>query len=161
MRVIPYILYLLLVAMHVVIWRDITSIYGVTVSLSALLVVLVALYKDFVTAAWFGFFAGLVSAAALPHLLGWYALIMAGLAVAVSYTKEQLNLDTIRPRLLLVAGGILLYNLVSLGVSRSGGFLTLSWTSAVLGAAYTTLIAWLFFLVKEGVITVKKIKSIF
>jgi len=63
MTIIPYLIYLLLVALHVVILKDVTTIYTVPLNLSAFLVLAVTLYKDDMTAIWFGFFAGLVMAA--------------------------------------------------------------------------------------------------
>ncbi len=161
MRVIPYLFYLLLIASHHVIWQEYTSIYGIVINLAALAVVLVALYRDAVPAAWFGFFCGIVSAAGLPGVLGWYGLAMALLAVGVCYARVQLNLDTIRPRLLLAAGAVLVYNLVSVGAGYMDGFPPISWSSAILGAVYTTLVAWPFFLIKERIVTVKKIREIF
>lgn len=161
MRAIPYVFYLLLITAYQVLLQDIISIYGVVVNLAALAVVLVALYRDTVPAAWFGFFCGVVSAAGLPQVLGYYSLAMALLAVGVGYVRVQLNLDTIRPRLLLAAGAILLYNLVCVAASYVEGFPPLSWSSAILGAVYTSLVAWPFFLIKGGVVTVKKLRAIF
>jgi len=94
-RIIAYILYLLLIGMHMVIWKDVTSIFDVVINLPACLVLLVALYKDEVPVTWFGFLAGLVAAAGMPMHIGWYALLMAALALAASFVKERLNLDSL------------------------------------------------------------------
>ena len=161
MRLIAYFLYLLLIGLHLVVIRDVTSILGVVINLPAALVLLFALYKDEVPVTWFGFAAGLVAAAGLPDLMGWYALIMAVLALAACFVRERLNLDSLKAKLLLVLGGVFVHNLVGLIISKTDGFLVLVATSALAGAVYTTLIAWLFFLFKEGKLTVAKIKAIF
>ena len=161
MRVIAYILYLLLIGMHVVIWRDVTSVWGVVINLPACLVLLVALYKEEVPVTWFGFLAGLVAAAGTPDRAGWYALLMAVLALAACFVRERLNLDSLKAKLLLVLGGVFVHNVAGLIISGTDGFFLLLATSALTGAVYTTLIAWLFFLFKEGKLTVEKVKSIF
>jgi len=50
---------------------------------------------------------------------------------------------------------------VTLIISGTDSLFILLGTSALTGAVYTTLIAWLFFLFKEGKLTVVKLKSIF
>jgi len=160
-RIIAYILYLLLIGMHMVIWKDVTSIFDVVINLPACLVLLVALYKDEVPVTWFGFLAGLVAAAGMPMHIGWYALLMAALALAASFVKERLNLDSLKAKLLLVLGGVFVHNVVTLIISGTDSLFILLGTSALTGAVYTTLIAWLFFLFKEGKLTVVKLKSIF
>lgn len=161
MKIIAYFIYLLLIGLHLVILRDVTSLLGVVINLPAALVLLVALYKDEVPVTWFGFAAGLVAAAGIPSQMGWYALIMAILALAARFVRERLNLDSLKAKLLLVLGGVFVHNLAGLIVSRTDGLPMLVATSALTGAVYTTVIAWLFFLFKEGKLTVEKIKSIF
>ncbi len=161
MRIVAYIIYLLLIGMHIVIWKDVTSILGVVINLPACLVLLVALYKNEVPVTWFGFLAGLVAAAGMPDHIGRYALLMAVLALAACFVKERLNLDSQKAKLLLVLGGVFIHNVATLLISGTDGFFALLGTSALTGAVYTTLIAWLFFLFKEGKLTVEKLKSIF
>lgn len=161
MKIIAYIFYLLLIGLHMVIVRDVTSLLDAVINLPACLVLLVALYKDEVPVTWFGFLAGLVAAAGTPSRLGWYALLMAVLALAACFVKERLNLDSLKAKLLLVLGGVFIHNVVSLIINGADGFMLLLATSALTGAVYTTLVAWLFFLFKEGKLTVEKIKSIF
>jgi cell shape-determining protein MreD len=162
MAIIPYLLYLLLIAFDAVILKDAIAIYGVTINMPVLVVLIVTLYKDDVPAVWFGFFAGLVAAAGgPPGQLGWQALIMAALAAVGSVVRERLNLDSLRARLLVILIGVLLHNLISLALSRSDGWLVYIFSYALAGAVYTSILAWLFFLVKEGRLTAEKIKAIF
>ena len=160
-RIVPYVLYLTLVAMHQVIWKDMTAIFGVGISLSVLIVVLVAIYKTEIVALWFGFCAGLVAGAGLPEQMGWYALLLALIGLISYQVRERLNLDSLKAKLLMVAGAGLLFNLCSLLILRTDDFLHQSLMVAFPGAIYTTIPAWLFFLVKEERITVDKFKSIF
>ena len=55
MRAIPYILYLLLIALHQVAGHEITAIGPAVVNLTALIVLLVSLYQEESVAVWFGF----------------------------------------------------------------------------------------------------------
>ncbi len=161
MRTVPYILYLLMIGLHVVVLREITSVYSVSVNLAALTVLAVALYKSELTAMWLGVMVGLVMAAGDPSHLGWYALMYGMLGLLGYHVRERLNLDSLYAKLLLVIGGVLLVNIVSLTVVGMEDFLSRLFTVAAAGALYTTFVGWVFFLFKEGIITLKKIKSIF
>jgi hypothetical protein len=162
MTVLPYILYLFLISLHAVILDDVISIGSAHLNLAAFLVLAVALYKDDVTAAWFGFFVGLVAAAGGPPAhLGWQALLMAVLALVAGYVRERLNLDSLKAKLLLMFGGILVHNVGVLIISRTDGLFLHLATYALTGTVYTTVVAWLFFLVKERRITMARIKALF
>ncbi len=160
MRILPFVVYLVFIALWVVILKDLTSIYYASINLPALIVLLVALYKSDLTATWFGFWAGLVASAGTPQLMGWQTLIMVILAITGSLAKVRLNLDALKAKLCLVAGGVLLHNVIILAITQSQDFPFLLLASAVTGVVYTTIAAWLFFLLKEGLITYEKVKSI-
>jgi cell shape-determining protein MreD len=161
MRIVPYILYLLMIALHAVVLDDATRIYTAGINLTALIVLLVAIYKDDLAATWFGFFAGLIWAGGLPSQMGWYALMTAIVALAACFVRERLNLDSMRAKFLLVFGGLFTHNLAALVISRSDGFWHLLWSSVLLGAIYTSILGWFFFLVKEGHLTAKRVKALF
>ena len=161
MKLIPYFIYLLLIGFHDVIGRDVTSIYGCSINISALVVLLVAYYKSEVAAAWFGLAVGLVVSAGRPELLGWTSGIFVVIVVVAYNVKDRLNLDSMYARLLLVFGGVLVVN--TLMYTQTGGerfWLELA-TQILPGAVYTTVVGWLFFLVKDGHLTYQKTKSIF
>ena len=160
-RFIPFVLYLFLIAMYEVIWRDFTALYLIAINVPALLVVLVAIYKSELTAAWFGFIAGMVLSAGNPDGMGWQALLLAAIGIAVFHVREKLNLDSIYSKILLIAGAILLHNLMSILINDLGRVLFLSWSYCLPSAIYTSLVAWLFFLFKEKKITLENIKSVF
>jgi cell shape-determining protein MreD len=160
-RVIPFLLYLVLIAMHQVITRDLTTIYGMSINLAALIVIMVAIYKTEMTSLWFGLVAGLVMAAGLPAQMGWLALLMAVIGAISFNMRTRLNLDSIYSKLLLVFGGVLVFNIFSLIIFQYDDVLFLAVTHALGGAIYTTVVAWLFFLVKEHRLTVEKVRSIF
>ncbi len=163
MRVLPFLLYLWLIGMHEVFLRDALSIYGVTINLTALAVLLVSLYKSELTAAWFGFVAGLVGFAGLPQtgMLGWQALLLALVGLVAYNVRQQFNLESLYSRLLLVSAGILIHNTLLLILSPWDGFFLLFLTKALPGAVYTAIIAWLFFLIKGRRLTTEKFKSNF
>ncbi len=162
MTMIPYVLYLLLIGLHIVILKDVTAISTVTVNLPALIVLVVALYKDDVVATWFGFLAGLVMAAGgPPSQLGPQALALASLALTAGFVRIRLNLDSLKAKLLLVLGGVAAHNLVILIISRTDGLLYYVATHALAGAIYTTAVAWFFFMIKERRITAARVRTLF
>ncbi len=160
-RLIPFLLYIVLIAMHQVITRDLTAIYGMSINLAALIVIIVAIYKTEMTTLWFALVAGLVMAAGLPNRMGWVALLMAAIGAASFHMRTRLNLDSIYSKLLLVFGGVLAFNVLSLVIFQYDQILLLAVTEALGGALYTTIVAWLFFLVKGHRLTVEKVRSIF
>ena len=162
MTVLPYILYLLVIAAHVVILREQMVIYTASLNLPALMVLLVAMYKDDVQATWFGFLAGLVMAAGgPPSQLGWQALVMASLALVSCSVRLRLNLDSLNAKLLFVLGGVMLHNLIVLIIDGTDGFLFYVGSSALAGAVYTTAVAWLFFMIKEKRLTIARVRALF
>jgi len=160
-RIVPFILYLFLIGMHEVIIKQATTISSVTIDLPGLLVLLVALYKPEIVSIWFGFIVGLVMAAGRPDLFGWHALAMAVLGLTAFHFRERLNLESLYAKLALIVGGILIHNTLLLIIEWGEGFFYLFLVSALPGAIYTTIGAWVFFLFKEKKITFQKIKSIF
>jgi hypothetical protein len=62
---------------------------------------------------------------------------------------------------LLVFCGVLVHNVVGLLMAGSDAFLYRLLITGFFGALYTTAIALLFFLLKEGIVTPQKIRSIF
>ena len=161
MRILPYLLYLMMVAMHEVIWREMTAFYFVALNLPAMIVVIVAIYKSETTAAWFGFSAGLVIAAARPETMGWQALLLAIIAFAVFHIREKLNLESVYSKLLLIVGAILVHNIASIIINGTDRFFYMIWMYCLPSTAYSTLVAWVFFLFKEHKITSEKLKSVF
>jgi len=160
-RLIPFLLYLWLVAAHQVILSDTISIFGVMVNLPVLVVLLVGLYKTELEACWFGFVAGLVAYAGMTQVLGWHALAMALIGFLTFHSRARVNLESVYSKLLLVFVGVVVHNIFVLLLSGSDGLLYLLVTGALTGALYTTLFAWIFFLFKQGKVTYQKFKAIF
>ncbi len=160
-RFVPYLLYLWLLAMHQVFLSDLTSVFGVTINLAAFLVIGAALYKSETEVCWFGFFVGLVAYIGLVDSIGWFTLFMAFLGVIAYNVRTKMNLESVYSRLLVVFVGVLVHNIFVLTLSKSDNFFILLWSQAFTGAVYTTVIAWIFFLFKEGKITFQKFKAIF
>lgn len=160
-RILPYLFYLWLVAMHQVFLGDVLAIFGVHLNLPVLLVLLVPLFKSEIASCWFGFLTGLVAMAGVSSVTGWNALTMAAIAFMAFHTKDKMNLESIYSKLILVFLGAVIYNAVNLVMVRGDGIFILLGAKALAGAVYTTLAAWLFFLVKEGRITFRKFRAIF
>jgi rod shape-determining protein MreD len=160
-RLIPYLLYLLLVGLYQVILKDVTQVYNAAINLPAVLVLAVAIYKSETSATWFGFLVGVVMAAGMQYRVGWHALILAALALAAFHFRQRLNLDSMYSRVLLITGGVLAHNVLSLAVDQPQAFIYQLWSNALLGAVYTALLVWVFFLFKDGKITFRKLKAIF
>ncbi len=161
MKLLPYLLYLLVIAMHEVIWKELSGLYFVALNLPAMIVAMVAIYKSETAAAWFGFLAGLVLAAANPGTMGWHALFLAAMAVAVYHIREKLNLESVYSKLLLIVGSVLLHNVASIIINGTDRFFYVLWMYCLPSAAFTTVLAWVFFLFKERKITSEKLKSVF
>ncbi|MDH3889850.1 MAG: hypothetical protein OEV49_02100 [candidate division Zixibacteria bacterium] len=160
-RALPFVLYLFLMGLHVVVLSGVTAIYTAQINLAALLVLAVAVYKSELVATWFGFAVGLVLASGSPDLVGWHVLWLAGLGLAAYHARERLNLDSLYARLLLIVGGVFLHNILILLTNGGVDFWYQLTAIALPGAVYTALPAWLFFLIKEGRITITKIKALF
>lgn len=160
-KYLPFLLYLWLIAFFQVVLKDMTSIYGVSINLPMLLVMLVAVYKSELTAIWFGLFVGLTAYAGSGFNFGYQVFIFCAFAFIGFHLKERLNLESLFARLLLVIGGVFTHNLIMILFETPDNFIVNLFVAALPGAIYSTIIAWFFFMVKEERITYKKFKSIF
>ncbi len=160
-KYIPYLLYFLLIGLHQVMLKDLTQIYTASINLPIIIVLILTLYKSELTVVWFAFLAGVVVAVAEPGLMGWQGLVYATLAILSYNICQKLNLESIFSRVLVVAFGVFISNILTLLLYRTDGFWILLGTNAILGAIYSMLIVWLFFLIKDGKITYKRFKTIF
>ena len=147
--------------MHQVLTREVTTVFGFSINLAVLVVIMVAIYKTEMISLWFGLVVGLVLTAGLPDKMGWMALLMATIGVASFHMRTRLNLDSVYSKLLLVLGGVLVFNFFSLFVYQYDEVLLLTVTDALGSAIYTTILAWLFFIIKDHRLTVEKLRSIF
>ena len=160
-RYIPYLAYAVLIGFHDVILADLTSIAGIKINLAILVVAALALYKSEIESAWAGFFLGILSSSVRPELIGWNALVMAFIAVAVVRSRRKLNLESIMSRVSVITGAVLAFTLYQAILE---GFSLLLWrlvTYVVPVVIYTALVAWLFFLIKDGKVTMRKAREIF
>jgi rod shape-determining protein MreD len=164
MQSIPYILYLLLIAFYRTNLVSIFSIGAIEIYLTALIVLLVALNKDYLTTLWFGFAAGLVYDAPDPSYLGVHMLILVTIGLAASQAKERLNLESMKSRLLLVISGLFVYSIPHIliyGTSGSSAFFLLLIQVALPSVIYSTVLGWLYFMIQSGRLSYARLKSIF
>ena len=150
MNILVYFLYLVLIAAFEVLGRPLTTFWGVSVNLPVLIVLSVAWTKPELTGVWFGFWAGLVMAAGTPLVMGWQVLAMAFVAWGAFHARERLNVDSLLARLSVMFAGVLLHNALTLLITQSEAFLYQLWRTALTGAVYTSLLAYLFFRLREG-----------
>lgn len=161
MTLLPYLLYLFLIGLYRVVLLDLTTIAGVSVNLAALVVLLVTLYKSELTSMWFGFAVGLALGVADPQRMGWHALAMALLALAAFQLRTRLNLESLWARVLLLLGGVFLHNVLILVIAWNSGLIGRLFDWALPGAVYTTVMGWLFFLLKDRRITMRRLRTLF
>jgi len=164
MRYLPYLLYLLLIAFYRTNLIGLFSIGPIEIYLTALIVLLVALNKDYLVALWFSFAAGFIYDAPDPSHLGVHMIILILLSLAASYAKERLNLDSITSRLLLVLSGLFVYSLPYILIYATSGtseFFRLLIQVAIPSALYTTALGWLYFMFQTGRLSYARLKSIF
>ena len=161
MKLIPYIVYLALIALHTVILNDLICVYSIGINLTAFITMAVAISKSETTSLWFGFIAGLVTLAGHPELMGTCALMTAALGFTAFHARERLNLESLYSKLLLVLTGVFLHNAALILVANRSEFFYLLFVIALPGAIYTTLLAWIYFLAREGRLTFQKIRSVF
>ena len=161
MRIVPFLAYLVLIALHIVITDDFTSILSAKINLAAFIILAVALYKGELASLWFGFFAGLTVGAVLPETMGWHALFGAALGLLAYHMKERINLDFLAARLLITFVGVFAFNVATEAVTQPDGLGHLWWSAGLTGAVYTTALGTIFFSIKHGLLTGRRVKSIF
>lgn len=160
-KYIPYILYLLLIGLHQVILKDWSQINSASLNLPIMIVLCIGLYKSEINTGWFAFLAGIVISAGNHEMIGWQALLVVTIAISSFNICTHLNLESIFSRVLVITSGVFIHNLITLTFDGFDGFFIRVWSVALLGALYTSLLAWLFFLFKDENITYKRFKEIF
>ena len=161
MRLIPYILYLFLLAFHLTILRDITHIYGAYIDLAVLMVALVALYKSEMTAFWFALCVAIISGTLRLDLLPWEMIILIIPALIVNQISARINLESLTSRMILVAGFLLVHQGVLALIVSGGDFFLLLYKSILPTIIYSLIIGWFIFQILDGRITWKKTKTLF
>lgn len=160
-RLVPYLFYLILLAAHQVVIRDLTAVGSASINLVALILGLVSLYKSESTVMWFGFFGGLMVSAGNPSAVGWHALSLALIGLVAVELRARLNLDSLMAKLLLIAAVVLIHNIASLVIAQTGNLFWELLLVCLPGTLYTVSIGWVFFQIKEKRITTEKIKANF
>lgn len=163
-RIIPYILYLYLIACYRTLLVEPLSIGDVQIYLTPLIVMLVALHKDHITALWFGFAAGIVYDTMDPSHMGVQIIVLATMGLITAQAKERFNLESLTSLILLLSIGVLFFSIPhTLLYSTSGvsEFGRLFLRIAIPGVLYTSFVGWLFFMLKTGRISYKKLKELF
>jgi len=161
MKVIPYIIYLYILALHYTILTDLVSIYGSVIDLAVLMVVLVAIYKDEITSLWFAISVGIVAGSQRFELMPWEILILAGIALLINYISTRADLGAITTRLIILGGFLLIHKSVITLLSSNEAFAYMIYRYILPSTIYSLFPGWLFFLIIDGRITWRKIKAQF
>lgn len=161
MRVIPYILYLYLLAFHYTILSGVVAVWGVTVDLTALMVILVGLYKSETTALWFAVGAAVVSGTLRLDLMPWELFLLGSTALVVSRVSIKMNLESITSRLIILGGFLFIHQLAITLLTSPDDIVFMLYRSIVPCTLYSLIIGWFYFQFKDGRITWQKVKSLF
>lgn len=161
MKIIPYIIYLFLLAFHYTIFSELISIYGAVVDLTVLLVALIAIYRGKTTTLWFAFAAGIVAGTTRPDLMPYEILILCSGGLIINRLCLRINLESITSRLIII-GGLLVFHAVVINLILFAGELPyMLWRSVFPDTFYSLLIVWPILLSFDGRITWSKIKALF
>jgi len=164
MRLIPYVLYLFLIAFDRTLLSGLIAIGPAQLYTAALLVLLVAQHKSYTTALWFGIAAGVVFSAPDPSRMGIQMFVLAFLAAALAQLKVRFNLDSLRSRFLLLVGGLVMYAIPHTLFFTTAGSDAVGFTFlrvALPSIAYSAVVGWLYFMIQTGHLSFTKIKTLF
>jgi len=161
MRILPYILYLFLFAFYRTILVDIIEISGVGIDMAALLVVLVAIYKSETVTLWFALCMGIMAGAQQFELMPWEILFLTGLAVFANEVSARVNLESKSSRLLIVAIFVFVHKIIVTLIIAYKDIVYLLWRDILPTLLYTSIAALIFFGIKDGNISWKKVKALF
>jgi rod shape-determining protein MreD len=164
MRLIPYLLYLFLIAFDRTILADLVAIGPAQIYTAALLVLLVAQHKPYTTALWFGFAAGIVFGAADPSRMGIQMLVLAFLGALLAQLKVRFNLDSLRSRFLLLVGGLTVYAVLHTLFFTTSGSEAVGYAFlrvALPSVTYSAVVAWLFLMIQTGRLSLAGMKALF
>lgn len=160
-RALPYLLYLILIALHQTLIGDLFSIWGADLAPGALAIMLVAIYKSQTVSVWFAASVAFLLATGDPPAAATSMVIAAALAVGAGYFKGRLNLESLAARLAVVFSGCLVLELVN-AAFFSGAELLYVWGRFTLPSViYTTLWGLLFFLFKDGFFSRERLGRLF
>lgn len=161
MKLIPYLIYLFILTFHDTILVNLISVYGVTVDISVLLVVLVALYKSEEETIWFAFFAGMVTGATDVAVMPYDILVMVIIGAVANLLAIRINLESLLSRLIILAGAVILHRIIVTAIISSNEFLFQFVRIILPIAGYTVIVGLIFFMIRDGRITWQKTKAIF
>ncbi len=158
MRIILYIFYLYILAFYNTILGDMISIYGVTIDLAGLLVILIAIYRGETTALWFAIGTAVITSTQRLDLMPWEMFSLCAVAVTAKQIGTRINLDSIPSRLIIIISLLLVHNIVITLAISSDEFVYVLYRYMLPGAGYTLLLGWLLLLIGDGLISVRKVK---
>jgi hypothetical protein len=139
--------------------RDLTSIHGVAVDLTALLTALAAFYAGEDAAIWFAVALGVVASAPRPNLMPWEILSLTGIAASVNLIRVKLNLDTTASKMFLLAAALLAHGIVISAVISFEDFSYILLRYILPGAVYSMMAGWILIAAANKVVRPEKLRT--
>jgi len=160
-KILPYILYLFIIAFYRTLLIDPLSIFGAVIDLSAMMVALIGLYKNENVALWFAIGVSILIGSQQLHVMPWEMLVLGGGALIVNQCGFRMNLESVMSRI-MVLGAFIFVHQIAVSLLVSPDIILYALYKKILPSViYTVIIGWVFFQIKDGKITFQKIKSLF
>ena len=160
-KYLPYLIYLVVIAAHQTLTSEATSIFGASINMAGIMVIMVSIFRTEMAAIWFGFVAGMVIGAGQVADMGWYSMSLSLLGMAAYQVKESMNIESLYSRLTVLLCGLIAQNIFMSLAINPGEFFHMTWSWAIPGAIYSSLVAWLILLIRDGSLSPRSFRSIF
>lgn len=159
MTFILYIVGLFALAFYQTILAEMLSIYGVTIDLAGLLVIVVAFRKNETVALWFAVVAAIVVSTPNATVMPWEILVLGLIALAIRHLSSRLNLETSLSKLTLLGFFLLIHGLLVSLVAQGEDLFYLFYRSVLPGVLYTLIFAWAYFVITEILASPRRVKE--
>ncbi len=144
-RVAKFIVLAYFVAFSQTILANLTSIHGIVPDFGLIVILLIALRKDYLVALPAIFMCALIIDALTPELLGIGTIIRFGIGVAAYQLRRALNIEQLFSRLYLIAGAEFVHQLLYQLVANKFDISTVGqiyWEVSLPTLVYTTIVGF-------------------
>ena len=160
-RLIPFALYLALIACYQILLVEPLSLWGAHIALSSLMALLVAVYKTETVAIWFAVSAMFLTHTGDPAAAGVMMIVATVVVIAANYLKSRLNMESLMSRLTITITGCLILELLRAAFVSTTDLLFVYVRYTLPSVGYTSVVALVFFLIKDGYITSRRVREMF
>ncbi len=161
MKVVPYLVYLFVLSFFQVILSEPLSIGAAHIAIAPLIISLVAIYKSQTEAIWFGAAAAFVVNTGAPDAAAAGMIVAALIALGANYFKSRLNLESLPAKIAVVSAGCLLFELTRVTFLSTADVFYIYAVDSLPSTVYTSVVAYMFFLFKDGYISYARIREVF